>query len=43
MGRFKKNGQTWCPKEEPTEVKVLDFIEEAGRANSGLSFSARNQ
>ena len=33
IGRFKNNGQTWCPKGEPTEVKVHDFIEEAGRAN----------
>jgi len=33
IGRFKNNGQTWRPKGEPTEVKVHDFIEEAGRAN----------
>ena len=33
IGRFKNNGQTWCPKGDPTEVKVHDFIEEAGRAN----------
>jgi hypothetical protein len=33
IGRFKNNGQTWCPKGEPTKVKVHDFIEEAGRAN----------
>lgn len=33
IGRFKNNGQTWCPKGEPTEVKIYDFIEEAGRAN----------
>ncbi len=33
IGRFKNNGQTWCPKGEPTEVKVHDFIEEGGRAN----------
>jgi hypothetical protein len=33
IGRFKNNGQTWCPKGEPPEVKVHDFIEEAGRAN----------
>ncbi len=33
IGCFKNNGQTWCPKGEPTEVKVHDFIEEAGRAN----------
>ena len=33
IGRFKNNGQTWCPKGEPAEVKVHDFIEEAGRAN----------
>jgi len=33
IGRFKNNGQTWQPKGEPTEVKVHDFIEEAGRAN----------
>ena len=33
IGCFKNNGQTWCPKGEPIEVKVHDFIEEAGRAN----------
>jgi len=33
IGRFKNNGKTWRPKGEPTEVKVHDFIEEAGRAN----------
>jgi transposase len=33
IGRFKNNGRTWCPKGEPTEVKVHDFIEESGRAN----------
>ena len=33
IGRFKNNGQTWRPKGEPTEVKIYDFIEEAGRAN----------
>ena len=33
IGRFKNNGQTWRPKGDPTEVKVHDFIEEAGRAN----------
>jgi hypothetical protein len=33
IGRFKNNGKTWCPKGEPTEVKVHDFIEEGGRAN----------
>ena len=33
IGRFKNNGQTWRPKGEPTEVKVYDFVEEAGRAN----------
>jgi len=33
IGCFKNNGQTWCPKGEPTEVKVHDFIEKAGRAN----------
>lgn len=33
IGRFKNNGQTWCPKGEPAEVKVHDFIEEAGRVN----------
>jgi len=33
IGRFKNNGKTWCPKGEPPEVKVHDFIEEAGRAN----------
>lgn len=33
IGRFKNNGKTWLPKGEPTEVKVHDFIEEAGRAN----------
>lgn len=33
IGRFKNNGQTRCPKREPAEVKVHDFIEEAGRAN----------
>ncbi len=33
IGRFKNNGQTWCPKGEPPEVKVHDFIEEGGRAN----------
>lgn len=33
IGNFKNNGQTWCPKGEPTEVKVHDFIEEACRAN----------
>jgi len=33
IGRFKNNGQTWRPKGDPTEVKVYDFVEEAGRAN----------
>jgi hypothetical protein len=33
IGCFKNNGKTWCPKGEPTEVKVHDFIEEGGRAN----------
>jgi len=33
VGCFKNNGKTWCPKGEPTEVKVHDFIEEGGRAN----------
>jgi hypothetical protein len=33
IGRFKNNGRTWCPKGEPTEVKVHDFIEKSGRAN----------
>ena len=33
IGRFKNNGQTWRPKGNPTEVKVHDFIEVAGRAN----------
>jgi hypothetical protein len=33
IGRFKNNGRTWCPKGEPTEVKVHDFIEDSGRAN----------
>ncbi|MFH1719212.1 MAG: ISAzo13 family transposase [Planctomycetota bacterium] len=33
IGRFKNNGKTWHPKGEPTEVKVHDFIGEAGRAN----------
>lgn len=33
IGHFKNNGQTWCPKGEPTEVKVHDFIGEGGRAN----------
>ena len=33
IGRFKNNGKTWHPQGEPTEVKVHDFIEEAGRAN----------
>ena len=33
IGRFKNNGRTWHPQGEPTEVKVHDFIEEAGRAN----------
>jgi hypothetical protein len=33
IGRFKNNGKQWSPKGEPTEVKVHDFIEEAGRAN----------
>jgi transposase len=33
IGRFKNSGKTWCPKGEPIEVKVHDFIEEAGRAN----------
>lgn len=33
IGRFKNNGKTWRPKGQPTEVKVHDFIEEAGRAN----------
>jgi hypothetical protein len=33
IGRFKTNGQTWCPQGAPTEVKVHDFIEEGGRAN----------
>ena len=33
IGRFKNNGKIWCPKGEPTEVKVHDFIEEGGRAN----------
>ncbi len=33
IGRFKNNGQTWCPKGEPTEVKVHDFIEKGGRVN----------
>ncbi|MBV5280574.1 MAG: ISAzo13 family transposase [Actinobacteria bacterium] len=33
IGCFKNNGKTWNPKGEPTEVKVHDFIEEAGRAN----------
>lgn len=33
IGRFKNNGKTWQPKGEPTEVKVHDFVEEAGRAN----------
>ena len=33
IGRFKNNGKNWLPKGEPTEVKVHDFIEEAGRAN----------
>jgi transposase len=33
IGRFKNNGRTWRPKGEPEEVKVHDFIEDAGRAN----------
>ena len=33
IGRFKNNRKKWSPKGEPTEVKVHDFIEEAGRAN----------
>jgi len=33
IGRFKNNGQTWRPKGDPTEVKIYDFVEEAGRAN----------
>lgn len=33
IGRFKNNGKKWSPKGEPTEVKVYDFVEEAGRAN----------
>lgn len=33
VGRFKNNGRTWRPKGNPEEVKVHDFIEEAGRAN----------
>jgi len=33
IGRFKNNGKTWSPKGQPTEVKVHDFVEEAGRAN----------
>lgn len=33
IGRFKNNGQTWRPKGEPEEVKVHDFMEEAGRAS----------
>ena len=33
IGRFKNNGRTWRPKGQPEQVKVYDFVEEAGRAN----------
>ncbi len=33
IGRFKNNGRNWRPKGQPLEVKVHDFIEEAGRAS----------
>jgi len=33
IGRFKNNGRTWRPNGQPEQVKVYDFVEEAGRAN----------
>ena len=33
VGNYKNNGEEWCPKEEPTEVNVHDFLDkELGKA-----------